>query len=146
MSRIHVYFLVVGYANASPLTDITFVLTDDILVKAQDHDIFHHLFLSGNWRLHGWVWLLKINPIRTVKDYHYFCSINKEIATRNKFYKCNDFYLRIGSIHHSKVLSNPVPDAETVVMHPQRKWSGTDYPKNYEVPSKDQFIKHVRHF
>lgn len=70
MSRIHIYFLVVAYANASLLTGITFVLTDDILVKAQDHDMFHHLFLSGNSRLHGWVWLWKINSIPTVKDYH----------------------------------------------------------------------------
>lgn len=103
MSRIHIYFLVVGYANASLLTDTTFVLIDNILVKAQDHNMFHHLFLSGNPRLHGYVWLRKINPIPTVKDYHYFRSINKEIATRKKFYKCNDFYLGIGSIHHSKV-------------------------------------------
>lgn len=103
MSRIHIYFLVVGYANASLLTDTTFVLIDNILVKAQDHNMFHHLFLSGNPRLHGYVWLRKINPIPTVKDYHHFRSSNKEIATREKFYKCNDFYLGIGSIHHSKV-------------------------------------------
>ncbi|XP_015445015.1 peptidyl-prolyl cis-trans isomerase FKBP14 isoform X2 [Pteropus alecto] len=32
--------------------------------------MFHHLFLSGNSRLHGWVWLWKINSIPTVKDYH----------------------------------------------------------------------------
>lgn len=43
-----IYLLVVGYANAKPLISLNFVLTDDILVKAQYHDLFHDLFLSRN--------------------------------------------------------------------------------------------------
>lgn len=45
MSRMH---HLVGCIHVSPLTYLAFVVTDHSLVKAQDHDLFYYLFLSGN--------------------------------------------------------------------------------------------------